>query len=144
MASVDELNLRDDYDECTTAPDAGRWCLVKEGPLEVWATVYPSSKPEEKFQARLFWDKYPDNAPSLKFRDPETGRLDLSRAWPVARGFRPNSLDACVNWTAEGFKLHPDWANSPTLRWDPRGNVLLKVLRTLVSELDDHFKGRST
>ena len=98
--------------------------------------------PQEAFQARLLWSLYPDEPPSLKFRDPETGRLDLPRAWPNARGFRPASLDACVNWCLEGMSLHPEWRRDPAYQWDPRGNVLLKVLRILQAELDEHFQGR--
>ncbi len=85
---------------------------------------------------------YPDQPPSLKFRDPATKRLDLPTAWPQVRGFRPNSLDACVSWCEEGFNLHPEWTNDLRLRWAARGNVLLKVLRILQGELDDHFQGR--
>ena len=111
-------------------------------PLEVFATVSPAGKAGEVFQARLLWDMYPDQPPSLKFRDPVTGRLDQPAAWPQVRGFRPASLDACVNWCAEGFIVHPEWRNDPKLRWDPRGNVLLKVLRILQDELDYYFQGR--
>jgi hypothetical protein len=103
----------------------------------------PTSAPRERFQARLLWTIYPDEAPSLKFRDPETGQLDRSSAWPLGPGFRPTSLDACVNYCAEGFALHPEWKTDPCLRWDPRGNVLLKVLRYLQDALDDQFQGRS-
>lgn len=142
MASLDEMNFQDDFDECSTVLDSNRWTLVKAGPLEVYATVYPASKPEEKFQARFLWEKYSNDAPSMKFRDPETGRLDLASAWPVVRGFRPTSFDACVNWTREGLALHKEWVTDPKFRWDPSGNALLKVLRFLVSELDDHFQGR--
>jgi hypothetical protein len=96
----------------------------------------------EVFQARLLWTEYPGQPPSLKFRDPATGRLDLPTAWPIVRGFRPASLDACVSWCAEGFNLHPEWRTDPKLRWVPHGNVLLKVLRILQGELDEFFQGR--
>lgn len=136
------LNLGDDLREALACADAARWKLESPSPLEVWVSMSPASNPEEVFQARLLWTQYPESPPSLKFRDPATGRLDLPSAWPNVRGFRPTSLDACVNWCAEGFNLHPEWRSDPRLRWDSRGNVLLKVLRILQDELDNHFQGR--
>lgn len=136
------LILEEDFEKVRACEDAARWILEMAGKLEVFITLAPSGNPEERFQARLLWDVYPDRPPSLKFRDPATGRLDLPSSWPQVRGFRPNSLDACVNWCAEGFALHPEWKDDPRYRWDPRGNVLLKVIRILQSELDHHFQGR--
>jgi hypothetical protein len=139
---LSQLNLQEDYQKVLSGEDAARWCLEKAGQLEVFAMMSPLSSPSELFQARLLWLVYPDQAPSLKFRDQATGRLDLSSAWPQVRGFRPSSLDACVNWCEEGFALHPEWRHDPKFRWDSRGNVLLKVLRILQNELDNHFQGR--
>lgn len=140
---LSKLNLKDDFAEATEAPDAPRWKLEMPGDLEILATMSPGGVPNEAFQARLMWNKYPDEAPSLKFRDPATGRLDLPQAWPQARGFRPQSLDACVNWCAEGFQLHPEWRNDPRWKWNSSGNPLLWVLRRLQEELDEYFQGRS-
>jgi hypothetical protein len=136
------LNLADDFAKAAASEAAARWTLKNAGPLEVWASMSPASAPEEVFQARLLWSTYPGQAPSLKFRDPATGRLDVPTAWPVVRGFRPQSFDACVNWCLEGFGLHPEWKTDRRYAWDPRGNVLLRVLRTLQDELDLHFQGR--
>jgi hypothetical protein len=136
------LNLAEDFEKVLACEDARRWKLEKPAPLEVFARMYAAGKPDEVFQARLLWVVYPDHPPSLRFRDPASGRLDMPSAWPQVRGFRPNSLDACVNWCVEGFALHPEWRADPKYRWDPRGNVLLKVLRILQSEVDDHFQGR--
>jgi len=137
------LNLRDDFEGVLTCPDAARWLLEQAGPLDIFATMSPAKAPQEVFQARLLWtDDYPGQPPSLKFRDPTTGRFNLTTAWPIIRGFRPPNMDACVNWCEEGFNLHPEWRNDPRHRWDPRGNVLLKVLRILQGELDEHFQGR--
>ncbi len=136
------LNLEDDYQEVLTADCAARWKLEKPAALEVWATMYPARAPTELFQARLLWRVYPGEPPSVKFRDPATGRLDLTSAWPQVRGFRPTSFDTCVNWSLEGFALHPEWRTDPRFRWDDRGNVLLKVLMYLQNELDDHYQGR--
>ena len=139
---LSKLNLQDDFEEATGVSDASRWTLEMPEDLEVFATMSPASAPEERFQARLLWIKYPDEPPSLKFRDRATGRLDLPQAWPIARGFRPQSVDACVNWCMEGFALHPEWKADPRFRWNPNGNPLLFVLRQLQEELDDHFQGR--
>jgi hypothetical protein len=140
--TLSELNLREDFERVLTLPEASRWKLEMPAPLEVWATMYSAGAPDDLFQARLLWTIYPDRAPSLKFRDPATGRLDQPSAWPVLPGFRPSSLDACVNWCIEGLALHPEWASDVRYRWDSRGNVLLKVLRILQGELDEHFGGR--
>jgi len=140
-----ELNLQDDFEKVLSCEDAVRWKLEKPAALEIWATmcsIKDKGTPPEYFQARLFWIAYPDQAPSLKFRDLETGRLDNPRAWPVIRGFRPNSLDACVNWCLEGLNLHPEWKSDPRYRWDHRGNVLLRTLRILQNEMDHYFEGR--
>jgi hypothetical protein len=136
------LNLADDFAEVLTTEDSKGWVLEKPGPLEVWAKMSPASKPEEVFQLRLLWTRYPEDAPSLKFRDPVTGRLDLARAWPQVPGFRPTSFDACVTYSSEGFALHAQWRDDPVYRWDPRHNPLLKVLRIVQQELDERFSGR--
>jgi len=136
------LNLEEDLAKALACEDASRWKLEKTGPVEVLASLSPGGEPKEVFQARLLWGQYPGQEPSLKFRDPSTGRLDLPAAWPQVRGFRPKTLDACVNWCAEGFGIHPEWRNDPKFRWDPRGNALLRVVRILQDELDNHFQGR--
>lgn len=139
---LSELNLKDDYERVLTLPEAKQWVLEKPAALEVWATLAPASEPMERFQARLLWREYPGEAPSLKFRDPATGRLDVTSAWPKIRGFRPTSFDACVNYCAEGFALHPEWKTDLRYRWNPNGNVLLKLLRILQDEFDNHYDGR--
>jgi hypothetical protein len=141
-AALSALNLADDFEEARTTPDAARWKLEKPAALEVRVALSPARAAEESFLARLLWSAYPGEAPSLKFVDPATGRIDAPSAWPKVNGFRPASLDACVNWTQEGFALHPEWRTDPRYRWDPRGNVLLKVLRYLQSSLDQSFSGR--
>jgi hypothetical protein len=136
------LNLADDFVEATACPEASRWNLRGGTGLEVRATMGSAKVPGELFEMRLLWTAYPGEPPSLKFVDPGTGRIDVPTAWPAVRGFRPTSLDACVNWCAEGFALHPEWRNDPRYRWDSRGNVLLKVLRILQEELDEQCAGR--
>ena len=137
------LNLQQDFVEVLATGDASRWKLEKAGPLEVLVTMSSLKALEEEFQARLLWVIYPDEPPSLKFRDPQTGRLDITSAWPRVRGFRPTSFDACVNYTMEGFNLHPAWRTDPSIRWDSRGNSLLKVLRRIQAELDEFYEGRN-
>ncbi len=141
-AELSKLSLDQDFKKAALVEDAARWELEKPEALEVWAMMHSISAPEELFQVRLLWDVYPDKAPSLKFRDPETGRLDLPTAWPVLPGFRPGSLDACVNYCSEGFALHPEWTTDAKFRWNPNGNVLLNVLRILQEEFDLSYGGR--
>jgi hypothetical protein len=143
MSDLFEMNFEDDLEQAKAAPDSERWALEKIGGQAVLASVFPISKPEDVYLSRLVWTRYPNDLASLKFIDRETGRDDLVRAWPMVRGFRPSTFDTCVSWTAEGHKLHPEWAADARFRHDPRGNVLLKTLRILVSELDDHFTGRA-
>lgn len=140
---LSELNLEDDFNKILGLDEARHWGLQHPSALEVRATTSPKNSLNEFFVSRFLWNVYPQEPPSLKFIDPQTGRLDLSSAWPMLPGFRPSNLDACVNWTLEGFTLHPEWKNDPRYRWDPRGNVLLKVLRYLQNELDLNFQGRS-
>jgi hypothetical protein len=138
---LSRLNFEQDLAETLGLEEAARWKVQRGGELELWVDVSSAKAPAEIFQARLVWPEYPGLA-SLKFRDPATGRLDLSTAWPVVRGFRPASFDACVNWTREGFNLHPEWRNDPNLKWHPGWNAVLRTLRTLQNEMDDHYSGR--
>jgi hypothetical protein len=136
------LNLKDDFEEASSTIDASRWVLNMPGDLEVTAIMCPGKFLTEQFRASLRWSKYPDEPPSLKFCDLATGRIDIPQSWPIIRGFRPQSLDACVNWCLEGFALHPEWRTDPRFRWDSSHNPLLRVLRTLQDEFDDQYQGR--
>jgi hypothetical protein len=139
--SPDALLLEQDFNETCTENEAVRWQVTRPGWMEVWATLSPRSAPSEKYHVRLLWQRYRDEPPSLKFRD-ALGRLDNPRAWPLLPGFRPTSLDACVNFCAEGFALHPEWKNDARTRWDSRGNSLLRVLTILQTEFDERYSGR--
>lgn len=144
MDQVSALNLADDLAEVVTTLDAARWELQLVAPDVVLATMSPKEHPSEKFMSRWTWVVYPGSeAPSLKFQDPATGRLDLTSAWPLFPGSRPGSFDTCVNWTKEGFALHAEWRTDPQYRWTSDGNVLLKVLRILQGKLDDEYQGRT-
>jgi hypothetical protein len=140
--SLAVMNFEDDLKAASEAPDAARWKFERRADLELWVTVSPLSAPTETFVARLLWLDYPGAyPPSVKFVEPATGQLNAPKAWPTASGFRPPSLDICANWTAEGFKLHPEWATTQH-RWIARGNIILKTMRTLQGELDTSYGGR--
>ena len=139
---LSELNFRQDLQEALQAEDAARWRVEQAGSLEIYVSLSPASTPGEIFQARLLWRTYSGEPPSLKFRDPATGRLDLASAWPVVPGYRPQRFDACVNYCIEGFNLHPEWRNDPSLRWNSAGNRVLWVIRRLQNELDNHYTKR--
>lgn len=141
--SVSALNLGEDLERVRTAPESTRWELARKGPLEVWVTVWPISRPDEKFTAKLAWTEYPSQPPSVKFVDPASGRTDVRSAWPLFPNVRLNEQDICQSWTLEGYNVHPEWRNDLRFKWDPRGNVLLKTIRTLQERLDDGFQGRA-
>lgn len=133
--------LRHDVGAIAQAEDADRWRVQLVGPFEVWVTLAPMIAPTESFQGRFIWDRYPDAPPSLVFREPATGRIDLPRAWPTGGPFRPMT-GLCVSYTKEGFGMHPEWVSDPTCRWSPAGNVMLKVIRLLQEDFDTSFAGR--
>jgi hypothetical protein len=144
--SFHKLVLKSDFDQLPTAEDrdpADRWSAVLVDNLEVHVELSPVATPDESFQARLCWDVYPDAPPSLLFRDPATGRTDVPHAWPTGGPFRPTS-GLCVNYTREGFALHPEWAKDARLKWrGNNGSALLKVIRLLQDDLDNFFSGRA-
>jgi hypothetical protein len=142
--TFDVLALRADFDGLPAGDDrepADTWSAALVGSLEVWVTFTPAQHPKERLFARLVWDRYPDHAPSVLFRDPETGRLDVPRAWPTGGPFRPMQ-GLCVNYTREGFGLHPEWVSDPRLRWRTDGNALLKVIRLMQDSFDTEYAGR--
>jgi hypothetical protein len=140
--TLDEMNFASDLAAAIESNLAARWKLERGTGMKVFVTMASELAPSQFFQARLAWSAYPEQLPSLKFRDPATGRLDLPTAWPKCRGFRPQTLDACVSWCAEGHQLHPEWCNDPRWRCDPSGNPLLRTLTTLQFEMDTFFEGR--
>lgn len=141
---LSEANLTDDLAEILDdPPTSNRWIIERPSPMEFLVTMSPQSNPQEKFQLRLLWTEYPGQPPSVKFRDPETGSLMLKKSWPMAPGFRPDSLDTCVNWSQEGFNTHKEWRNDPKIRWDTAGNALLRVLQQVQELLDWHYGGRA-
>lgn len=143
MDEFSRLALEHDLDQVRGLEEAARWSLTLKDGLEVWAEVSPAGHESEKFLARLSWLEYPGELPaSVKFIDPDTGRLDVATAWPEAEGFRPTSFDICATWTAEGYSLHPEWRGDARLRWRIGQNPLLESLRVLQGRLDATFTRR--
>lgn len=141
----DELsarNLKDDLEKVLASPAAKRWEIEHADLLVIWATLAPEGHDQDRYQAQLAWREYPGKRPSLKFRDPGTGRLDMPTAWPKASGLRPASLDSCMHWTEEGVQIHPEWANDANTRWNSHGNPLLRCLGWLQHILDTSYQGR--
>ena len=106
-----------------------------------WLTLMPASDPKETYFAQVAWREYPGAPPSVKFAKSIGGALDDSRAWPVVPGFRAQSFDICMPFTAEGFALHPEWAGTAE-RWRSAGNPFLYVASTLQRLLDTRYSGR--
>jgi hypothetical protein len=129
--------------ELGDVPESKRWHLERDPtvPLGLLITMHSIKKPDELYRARFRWTGLFDPA-SLKFLNLQTGAQDDVAAWPQCRGFRPTALDACVNWTAEGFALHPEWRNSPkTAFLAPEKPVRFALLK-LQSVLDSSYEGR--
>jgi hypothetical protein len=107
-----------------------------------WADVRPASDPAETYHVRIGWSVYPGAPPSIKFATDIGGETTDPRAWPVALGYRPTSLDVCKSFTAEGFALHPDWSGT-NLAWRGEGNPFLAVLREIQRDLNSpNYQGR--
>ena len=137
------LNLKEDLEQVLTLPEASRWKIELAADLEVYITLHSAQAPQDLFQARLLWTDYPQNPPSLKFRDINTSAY-TPEAWPPnVPGFRPGTQDACLNICSEGFALHPEWRDDPRYKWSPQGNVLLYVIRELQRMLDTHYTARA-
>lgn len=141
MTEVDAKCFSADLVEVLVTDEAKRWGIEKTGELEVQVSLGTIKEPTERYLARLRWDLYPGNPPSLKFLD-SNGSESNPVAWPQCAGFRPTSLDACVNWTREGMAVHPEWRGAPATRWDPSGNGLFRALNLLQDTLDYQYSSR--
>jgi hypothetical protein len=114
-----------------------------EDPLVFWLTLSPPQAPEEEYVVRIAWEGgYPRAAPSVKFADGVGGRLDLSSAWPVIPGYRAGELDICQPFTAEAYRVHPEWAEGPEA-WPATGNPFLWVVERLICDMVNRYQGRS-
>jgi hypothetical protein len=107
-----------------------------------WLSLRPSKAPEETFIARVAWDRYPHDPPSVKFATAIGGELVVSFAWPIIGGYRPGSFDICQPFTKEAYEIHPEWKNGPE-RWRPTGNPFFWVAEILQRDLDTRYEGRS-
>jgi hypothetical protein len=144
MATELELKLfADELEDVRELPEARRWELAQdpEVPLGVFAVMHPRSKPAERFKARIRWSDY-FGPFSLKFVNLTTGADTDRAAWPQCFGFRPASLDACLPWTEEGHRLHPEWKNSSRQSFPSVEAPLQHALLRLQSSLDNTYQGR--
>ena len=144
MATDFELALfEQQFEEVLALPEASRWSLERDTsvPLGVFAVMHPHSSSEELFKARLRWGDLL-KAPSLKFVDMTSGEQGNPAAWPRCFGFRPGSLDACLPWTEEGQRLHPEWAQSAANAF-PRVEAPVQfALLHVQFSLDNSYQGR--
>lgn len=124
-------------------PEASRWRIERDSevPLGLIVEVAPASAPDDKYLARLRWSDY-FGPPSLTFLSLSSRAESDPTAWPQCRGFRPASLDACVSWTAEGHRLHPDWSSNPRTAFEQREAPVQFALLMLQHELDTSYAGR--
>lgn len=124
-------------------PEARRWTIErdKDVPLGITALIYSIKDPAELYLARLRWPNYFKPA-SLKFLSRKTGSDTDPTAWPIVRGFRPTSFDACVSYTLEGHGLHPEWSNSPSTAYPKVDRPMQYTLLRLQSEIDMYYERR--
>ena len=144
MATDFELALfEQQLEEVLALPEACRWSLEQDlsVPLGVFAVMHPRSTPEELFKIRLRWSDLL-KAPSMKFIDIATGSVSNPLAWPRCFGFRPGSLDACLPWTEEGQRLHPEWAQSAANAFPKVDAPVQFALLNVQSSLDNSYQGR--
>ena len=114
-----------------------------EDPSIFWLSLRPPQAPEEEYVVRIAWEGgYPHAAPSVKFADGVGGRLDVSSAWPVIPGYRPGEHDICQPFTAEAYRVHPEWVEGPEA-WPAAGNPFLWVVERLVGDMVERYQGRS-
>lgn len=144
MATDFELTLfEQQLEEVLELPEACRWNLERDTsvPLGLFAVMHPRINPEELFKARLRWSDL-FKAPSLKFIDMAMGSDTNPLAWPLCFGFRPGSLDACLPWTEEGQRLHPEWVQSAANAF-PRVEAPVQfALLHVQSALDNSYQKR--
>jgi hypothetical protein len=139
---LEQTLFEEELDAVRELPEAPRWHIERDDavPLGVYVVMHPKSAPNEKFKARIRWTNY-FGPPSLKFVNISTDAEEPA-AWPRCFGFRPDSKDACLPWTAEGHRLHPDWRNSAKNSFPKVELPLQFVLLQLQSSLDTSYQGR--
>lgn len=129
--------------EVRNLPEAGRWELERDFsvPFGILVVMHPQSKPTELYKARLRWGNL-FAPPSLKFVDLRNGADNDPSAWPRCYGFRPENLDVCLPWTAEGHALHPEWVNSVKHSFSRIEAPVQFALLNLQISLDKTYTGR--
>jgi hypothetical protein len=125
------------------AANGGDVTESEKEPGVYWLSLRPRRQPNELFIARVAWQRYPQQPPSLKFADGVGGSLHVTRAWPLIAGYRPSSFDICKPFTAEGYALHAEW-RSGAFAWREMGNPFLWVATQLQDDFNYSFQGRST
>ncbi|TBR36062.1 MULTISPECIES: hypothetical protein [Dyella] len=144
MASSFELSLfEQELIEVKALPEAARWTLERDDtvPLGLRALMHPAKHPSDRYMAQLHWGGL-FNPASLKFLNLETRADNDPTAWPQCYGFRPANLDACVSWTQEGHRLHPEWAQSGRAAFRQPERPVRFALLQLQHELDTTYVGR--
>lgn len=139
------LSLEADEPAVREVVEEHGFSLLADGndPSVFWLTLSPRSAPAEEYFVRIAWESgYPHAAPSVKFADRVGGRLDLSSAWPVIPGYRAGEKDICQPFTAEAYRVHPEWAGGPEA-WPSTGNPFLWVVERLIGDMVENYQGRS-
>lgn len=103
--------------------------------------LHPASAATETFWARLIWSRYPYDAASVTFLDGPRGVIGVARAWPRIPGYRAPG-DICMPFTAEGYRVHPEWRTGPHA-WITTGNPFLRVAQQIQDDLDTRYEGRA-
>jgi hypothetical protein len=111
-------------------------------PAVYWLTMRPRTHRDERFVARVEWEAYPYEPPSIKFATHVRGSLNATSAWPVMTGYRAGSFDICRPMCKEGYGIHPEWRQGSTA-WPIDGNPFLWVVHTLQFHLDNDYQGRA-
>ena len=142
MDEFQKASFDDDLKEVLVSEPAKRWKLEKTAELEATVTLASKKAPKDEFVARLRWARYPDGLPSLKLLDAVRGSDANKSVWPGGQGMRPDSLDTCMHWTAEGHGLHPEWNNARGYGLNAEGNVLMQALTFLQQWFDIDYTGR--
>ncbi len=146
MATELELALfAEELESVRVLPEASRWQLERDRsvPLGLLVVMHSIRNPKELYKARVRWSDY-FGPFSLKFVNIATDADNDPTAWPRCFGFRPGSLDACVPWTAEGQRLHPEWVNSYAQSFPAVEAPMQHALLRLQITLDTTYEGRGT
>lgn len=144
MATELELALfKEELEGVRSLKEAPRWQLERDDsvPLGLFVVMHPASDLKQLYKARLRWSNY-FGPFSLKFVNMTTAADNDPSSWPKCHGFRPGSLDACLQITAEGHGLHPEWTHSAATRFPNVELPMQFALLQLQVILDNSYQGR--